>query len=207
MQPHRSIAQSLAAPVPSPTVPTNTDADANFAAAPVPGRARQSLADTTQVQTSNGLVALGSLSVGQRLMTRAGTLEPITGIERIHFTKRQLQHTPDLAPIRFDPGALPGMEEEGVATLVSPDCIISWSASPLSNGRYPARAFRDGGLIRSVIPEEGITYIQLCFATTLEIRAGGIWVHLAPGEQTILSTACPVQNPDNETRVFRPLRA
>lgn len=198
MQSHRTVAQPFAAPFPPPTVDPAPDA--------MQEPARQSLADSTLVQTTKGLATLGSLGAGQRLLTRSGTFEHVTAIGRTHLTRRQLQDNPELAPIRFDPGALPGMLED-VATLVSPDCPVAWSASPRGGGRYPARAFCDGGLIRSVIPDDGITYVRVHFATAQEIRAGGIWVHLAPEDQKIIPMACPVPRPDNEIRMFRPLRA
>ncbi|OAN69453.1 hypothetical protein A8B78_21515 [Jannaschia sp. EhC01] len=185
-------------PVPSPS----DTADVTC----TPGPARQSLAADTLIETATGMRPLQNLTVGEKVMTRAGTFQPITGIIHTHFTTSQLQDTPDLAPIRFDPGALPGMPED-TATLVSPDCPIAWAEGANGIDHFPARAFCDGGLIRRVIPEDGIHYIRLLFATPQEICAGNIWLELSREDRSDAGRSCRVPKLVQEIRVFRPMRA
>lgn len=169
-----------------------------------PSHAGHSLDAATPVQTASGVQRLDALIVGQRVLTRAGTLNPITRIEHLTLTKRQLHDNPDIAPIRFDPGALPGMPDE-TATLISPDCPIAWADGATGSDKFPARAFCDGGLIRWVMPDEGIHYIQVFFATTQQIDVGGIWVELTAGDRMPCAAVTPVPKPATEIRMFRPL--
>lgn len=124
----------------------------------------------------------GDLSVGDTVVTRSGKPQPITRIDHLTITQRQLQDDPSLCPIRFDAGALPGMPDDP-ATLVSPDCLImsdtgQTDAKPSDFRHFPARAYCDGGMVRRVIPDEGLHYIRLHFAATQEICVGGIWVEM-----------------------------
>lgn len=171
-----------------------------------PSHAGHSLDAATPVQTASGMQRLDALVVGQRVLTRSGAFEPITRIDCLTLTKRQLLDNPDIAPIRFDPGALPGMPNER-ATLISPDCPIAWTDGQTGSDRFPARAFCDGGLIRWVMPDEGIHYIQLFFATTQQIDVGGVWVELYAGERAPCATPTHVPKPVNEIRMFRPLQS
>lgn len=171
-----------------------------------PSPPKQALHAETPVQTSAGVQRLTALKVGDHVMTRSGTLQPITRIDHTVFTKRQLQTMPEAAPIRFDPGALPGLPED-IETLVSPDCPIAWSENDAKLERFPAHAFCDGGLIRSVIPDEGIHYIRLQFATAHQICVGGIWIELSPDDTKVVEFPQRAPKLIHEIRVFRPLRS
>lgn len=196
MQSHSEQLQAPEAPLPS-------FSDDDLAVTPDP--ACQSLEAATPIQTSLGLRPVHELEVGQHVLTRSGTYKPITGIDHTRFTKRHLQDNPDLAPIRFDPGALPDTDN-GVATLVSPDCPVAVSQGAQGSENFAARAFCDGGLIRWVIPDDGIHYIRLHFAAPQEICASGIWVALAPEDHNVLNMTRHVPKLVQEIRIFRPLR-
>lgn len=172
----------------------------------VPTLPKQAFAAQTPIQTEHGFQALSELSLGQRVLTRLGTLEPITEIEHFHFTKRQLHDMPEATPVRFDPDALPSMTDTS-AVLISADCPVSWTEDPNSLTRFPAKAFCDGGLIRRVIPEEGIHFIRLHLATTQQICAGGIWVELDVDGATNVVFDVHVPKQDQDIRTFRPISA
>ncbi|ABD54014.1 Hint domain-containing protein [Jannaschia sp. CCS1] len=131
----------------------------------------------TLVRTPLGVQPVKSLSVGDHLVTRSGTPAPITGIDHLLVSRRQMQDDATLAPIRFDPGALPGMPD-APAILVSPDCPIFRSADASDLRPFPARAFCDGGRVRRVIPDDGIHYIRLHFGAPHDICVGGVWMEL-----------------------------
>lgn len=165
----------------------------------------------TPIQTPSGVRRVDALCAGDWVLTRSGTSVPILSIDTIHLTAKQLHEAPNSAPIRFDPGALPDMPE-AEAVLLAPDLPITWSPEPGTaiGAHYPARAFCDGGLIRWVIPAEGVRYIRLHLADPQQICAGGIWVVLNETQETDRSIAhvpVPVPAPSrrNDIRVFRPL--
>ncbi|UWQ95010.1 Hint domain-containing protein [Rhodobacteraceae bacterium M385] len=172
----------------------------------VPTLPKQAFAAQTPIQTEQGFQALSELSVGQRVLTRLGTLEPITEIEHFHFTKRQLHDMPEAAPVRFDPNALPSMTETS-AILISADCPVSWAEDPNSLTRFPAKAFCDGGLIRRVIPEEGIHFIRLHLPAAQQICAGGIWVELDADRTSEVAFDVHVPQLVQDIRIFRPIPA
>lgn len=197
MQSHRNIMRPVEG-----IHPDRSDATPLAVAAELP---KQSLHAATAIQTSSGVQRLDVLEVGQRVLTRAGTFEEVTQIDHVTLTRRQILDSPDAAPIRFDPGALPDMPEQ-IATLMSPDCPIAWPEGPDDIDNFPARTFCDGGLIRAVIPDEGISYIRIHFETAQQINAGGIWVELGPDDSTPKELPRYVPKQVHELRVFRPLR-
>lgn len=166
---------------------------------------KQSMDAATPVYTPKGVERIDALAVGQRVLTRSGAFEPIIQIDHLHLTNRQLRDTPEAAPIRFDPGALPGMPD-GPAILVSSDCPITWAEGPQCADRFPARAFCDGGLIRWVIPEDGIHYVRLHFEQTQQLCVGGLWVELDRKPETRCNTNVLAPRLVHDSRVFRPLR-
>lgn len=200
MQSHRSILLPPDGTSPSAqasTFPTDT--------ASAPAQPTQSFDAATPVQTDHGMKRMDALSVGDRVLTRSGAFAPIAAIDRVALTKNQLHDAPDVAPIRFDPGALPDMPD-GPATLLSPDCAVAWSTDAHNTTTFPARAFCDGGLIRRVIPSEGVTYIRLHFDAAQEICAGGIWVALDRVACACDQSTLPGPALVHDACVFRPLR-
>lgn len=175
----------------------------------------QSLCATIPLQTRTGPQAAGTLKAGQQIRTRDNTFATITQVERTHLTRLELHDAPASAPIRFEPGALPGMENSA-AVLLSPDCIIFWIDTVAEAGlnigpaaimpRFPAKAFCDGGLIRRVIPDDGITYVRLHFDAAHQICTGGLCVSFAPEGDAILEEAS-LAPPKlvHEIRIFRPI--
>lgn len=166
---------------------------------------QQSLDAATPVYTPKGVERIDALTVGQRVLTRSGAFEQITQIDHHRLTNRQLHDMPDAAPIRFDPGALPGMPD-GPAILVSSDCPIAWAEGPQGTDHFPARAFCDGGLIRWVIPEDGIHYIRLHFEQSQQLCIGGLWVELTRESETRSGVNALAPTLVRDSRVFRPLR-
>lgn len=165
----------------------------------------QSLDAATLVQTPKGVARIDRLAAGDRVLTRSGAFEPVTQIDHFHLTNRELHDTPDAAPIRFDPGALPGVPD-GPAILISPDCAISWGQGPDGATHFPARAFCDGGLIRWVIPEGGIHYIRLHFETAQQLYIGGLWVSLDQASDAPHETNAAIPVLVHDSCVFRPIR-
>ncbi|GAB5449192.1 Hint domain-containing protein [Gymnodinialimonas sp.] len=197
MQPHSTLVRPLEVPPASPADETETP--------PAIVAARHSFAAPTLIQTPGGKQRLDTLEVGQHVLTRASAFAQITGIDHTRFTKRDLQDNPDFAPIRFDAGALPGVPEDGAA-LVSPDCLINWAEDPDGIDRFAANSFCDGGLIRRVIPEDGIHYIRLHFEGPQQLCIGGIWVELGPDTCPALDMPRRAPKLVQEIRIFRPLR-
>lgn len=201
------------APLPGALTGGLTDAAQAMPPRAEPALPRQSLAASTLVQTEAGLCPVGAVTIGQRIRTRLGTLEPVRAVTRRHFTLAQLHDQPKAAPVRFDAGALPGMEG-AEAVLVSADCRIAWAEGPAPMATYPARAFCDGGAIRRVLPEAGIDFIRLHLDDAHQVSVGGIWVVLddeaAPVAPPALTQAAEVSGAPQpalvrDTRVFRPL--
>lgn len=166
---------------------------------------QQSLDAATPVHTPTGVERVDALVVGHRVLTRSGAYAAITQIEHLHLSNRQLHDTPEAAPVRFDPGALPGIPD-GPAILVSSDCPISWAEAPNDIDRFPARAFCDGGLIRCVLPEDGIHYIRLYFEQTQQLCVGGLWIEINQKTEARNNARGLAPRLVHDSRVFRPLR-
>lgn len=154
------------------TLPSKVAANDPNPGPPKPGR---SVEATSLIRTTLGLRMAKDLSVGDHLYTRSGTPQPLTRIDHIKITTCGIHDDAALAPVRFDPGALPGMSGD-TAILLSPDCPVSMAADATDTRQFPARAHCNGGMIRRVIPDAGIHYIRLGFQTPQDICLGGLWV-------------------------------
>lgn len=187
-----------------PPEDNSVSAQAHADPASTPARPHQSFAADTPIQTRDGVQRVDALAVGDRVLTRSGEYAQIEHIDRIHLSRQQLLDAPEIAPIRFDPGALPGMSD-GPAMLLSPDLPIEWTPEPNTTTSHPARAFCDGGLIRCVIPDEGIDYIRLHFKQAQRLCVGGLWVELDRTKRHGRARPVPAPTLVHDTRVFRPL--
>ncbi len=188
---------------------SNEEMVADFAPVPPVG-----FSAATPIETPDGLMCISALAVGDTVVTLNGTLARIEAIDCVHLTAQDLHNRPSDAPIRFDPMAVPGMMNETAVLLsgglpvhipVQPDgtCMMHRSGG---TSQFPARAYCDGGLIRRVIPEDGVTYINLHLDGTHQICAAGIWVEVDASGPVTPKTAIPIQRPASGTCEFRPMR-
>lgn len=159
------------------------------------------------VQTTRGAYRLDALEPDMSLPTRGGAVVRVQNTEAIHFSRMELHQKPQLAPIRFDPGSLPGQLHD-VAVLLSPDCPVFNTPDPDTalGATFPASAYCNGATIRHVIPDEGIDYVQLRLSGPCEICIGGLWVRTEG--QSDVPTAYPVTATSrySDQRVFTPLK-
>lgn len=160
----------------------------------------------TPVQTPRGICRLDDVRIEDHVQTHSGAFVKVTETDIWTITQQELHDTPEIAPIRFDPGALPDMSADR-AILVSPDLPIHWNADDADGlgPCYPARAFSDGGLIRKVIPEGGITYIRLYLARPEQLCLAGLWCTLHSDTPGSVLASVPGQKHPWDKRVFRPL--
>lgn len=170
---------------------------------------------STPIRTPSGITQVGALAAGDLVTTHTGRAVRIVSVNRRHLSAAELHNRPDDAPIRFDPAALPGMLD-GITLLLSGDLPMTVPA--MANGpdgsegdapqisQFPARAFCDGGLIRRVIPEEGVHYVKLCLEGTHQICAAGLWVEADACCQINRPATIPSQWHGRDTCEFRPIR-
>lgn len=166
---------------------------------------------STPIKTPSGTVQIGDLRVGDIVTTHTGRTARIACIDRRHLSAAALHASPDAAPIRFEAGALPGMTEE-ISLLLSGDLPVTVPAvingaetDATSLTQFPAKAFCDGGLIRHVIPEDGVHYVNLRLDGTHQICAAGIWVEADASCPNALPVGIPVQWHGRDSCEFRPL--
>ncbi len=162
-----------------------------------------SLVAEAVVQTPDGPCRVDSLIPGACLTTRSGAQVTLLSATSLHLSRMELHQQPRLAPIRFDPGTLPGQADD-VALLLAPDLPVFFDPAPgvALAGSFPAEAFCNGGTVRPVVPEDGVHYIRLDLSATADIRVSGVWVQ-SSGDRAIAVQApsAPVDVPA-ESRVF-----
>ncbi len=161
------------------------------------------LAEQTVLQTIDGYSAAADLTPGDSIRDENGVLRRILKVSKITFSKATLLTNRALAPIRIEcSGDEPS--DDTIAVLVSPD-------QPIHVGDHCDQTLRadllgNGGSIRPVIPDDGITYLTFKLADHATFAISGLRVRI--GERadpdTIGHTALTWRQ--EEKRVFRPLR-
>jgi len=123
------------------------------------------------------------------VFTRGAGFQPIVWAGQRTYSAEALQEAPHLAPIRFDEGALPGLE---TSLLLSPQHrVLHCSAvAQLYFGApevlLPAKGLVNGATIRAVIPADGITYVHIMCASHQIVQVGGLWAEtLLPGGEAL----------------------
>jgi len=156
-----------------PACATDTDAD------PAPARPLLACATGSVLRGTEGACRLDALQPGAALVSRSGAVVHLRRTETLHISRLDLHRCPQLAPIRFDPGTLPGQVGD-LAVLLSPDCPVFTAPDPNSalGGAFPAAAFCNGATVRHVIPDGGIDYVRICLSEPAEICIGGLWVRM-----------------------------
>lgn len=168
---------------------------------PMPGLSAQA-----EIATQGGPKAATSLRPGDRLATRDGGTVSVVAVHLHRVTPEDLLHSSRNAPIRIEPGALPGVDLLG-AQLLAPDQHVLLDDPSLPTGPclVPARALCTGGAIRRVLPEDGVIYVELTVEAPHLINAGGLWVEVGDVQDAPRHGTRPAQVCLDDTRVFTPL--
>ena len=144
----------------------------------------------TLIDTKRGRVAVESLRMGDRVLTRDSGYQPIRWIGRRRLSAADLAAAPQLQPVRIAAGSLgEGLPEADM--LVSPQhrMLISGARAELLFGEAEVLAAAlhmvgQPGIAR--VTRREVTYLHLMFDAHEIIRADGAWTEsFQPGDQTL----------------------
>ncbi|MEX0280639.1 MAG: Hint domain-containing protein [Arenibacterium sp.] len=166
----------------------------------VPRRFTGGIAEGANLRTPCGLRRIEIVRPGDLIVTRTNGLQPVEMVWKRRLTREQLEHSPDLAPIRLRPRAMgPMMPQRDL--LIAPDHRllvpgfrlggVEDDTSVLTEARKIAESC-DAIFVDNTV--QSVTYYQLVFAEHQVLAANGLPV------ESFLPDAAAIQALGGEMR-------
>ncbi len=158
---------------------------------------------STPLQTSTGTIKAQDLSLGDQIMSEHGGQVTLRDFTSTHFSRTDLLLNRKHAPIRFDHGSLSD-DSQSEALLVAPDMPVH--VDPTGEHTVRAEHLANGGVVRAVIPDDGVTYFSLRFSQPATLKIRGLRLCFGTTACSTASAQTALNFRQEERRVFRPMR-
>ncbi|MHA7876207.1 Hint domain-containing protein [Roseivivax sp.] len=153
----------------------------------------------TLIKTLTGERPVEELLPGDRVLTRDNGFQTIRWVGKRHFPRPALEAMRSLAPVRIPAGSL-GRGLPARDMMVSPEHRVlvgnAWTELFFAQEEVliPARSLRAFEGVESVIPEEGVLYVNFLFAGHELVQSDGLWTEsFQPGEVLFDEEEAPVR--------------
>lgn len=132
------------------------------------------------ITTDRGPTPVGTLSKGDRILTRDSGMKSLSWLAHSHLSATDLAIRPELAPVRLAAGALGNGLPQRPLTLSPQHRILfsGWQAELFfgeAEVLIPAKALINGTTITQSIPPDGIDYFHLLFDRHEVVESNGLW--------------------------------
>ncbi|MEX3016355.1 Hint domain-containing protein [Gymnodinialimonas hymeniacidonis] len=161
------------------------------------------VAAATPFQTTKGTVKAQDLCSGDEIICADDKPVTVRNIETTRLSRTDLLLNRARAPIRFDHGSL--SEDSQMETLlIAPEMPVH--VDPVGEITVLAEQLANGGTVRTVIPDDGVTYVTLHLSRPVSVTVQGLRLCFDAVSCKANSATAALTFHREEKRVFRPMR-